>query len=91
VRHPNVPESLDGWTVLHRMFRFDRRGWDARDAERASATEREARELFTALSCEGELQAKIDKLALRDYLEPRGSYVSIVELGLYAPRRSTPS
>jgi hydrogen peroxide-dependent heme synthase len=95
------------------MFRFDRRGWDALDAGRASATEREARELFTAFSREGEsdfglaqmlghkadlmlthyarsfdalgeVQAKIDKLALRDYLEPRGSYVSIVELGLYA-------
>ena len=32
----------------------------------------------------GVVQAKVDKLALRDYLEPLGSYVSILELGLYA-------
>jgi chlorite dismutase len=94
------------------MFRFDRRGWDALDAERESAIQREAREFFTALSREGEsdiglaqllghkadlmlthyarsfdalgkVQARVDKLALRDYLEPADSYVSILELGLY--------
>jgi chlorite dismutase len=112
VRHPNVPESLDGWAILHRMFRFDRRRWDALDGEQRSAIEREARDLFTALPREGEsdfglaqlighkadlmlthyarsfdalgeVQAQVDKLALRDYLEPRDSYVSILELGLY--------
>jgi peroxiredoxin len=112
VRHPNVPESLDGWAILHRMFRFDRRRWDALDDEARSAIAHEARELFTALSREGEsdlglaqlighkadlmlthyarsfdalgeVQAQVDKLALREYLEPRDSYVSILELGLY--------
>jgi chlorite dismutase len=28
MRHPNVPESLDGWWILHRMFGFDRLAWD---------------------------------------------------------------
>jgi peroxiredoxin len=112
VRHPNVPESLDGWAILHRMFRFDRRRWDALPAERREAIANEAQVLFTALAAErdadlglaqilghkadlmitcyartfdalGETQARIDKLALRDYLEPADSYVSILELGLY--------
>lgn len=28
MRDPNVPESLEGWWILHRMFAFDRLGWD---------------------------------------------------------------
>jgi chlorite dismutase len=104
---------LDGWAILHRMFRFDRRRWDALGAERKAAVEREALDLFTSLARDpdadlglaqllghkgelmlthyarsfdalGEVQARVDKLALRDYLEPMESYVSILELGLYA-------
>ncbi len=113
MRHANVPESLDGWAILHRMFRFERRRWDALDAEKRRAVEREAAELFASLARDpdadvglaqllghkgelmlthyarsfdalGEVQARADKLALRDYLEPMESYVSILELGLYA-------
>jgi chlorite dismutase len=29
MRHPDVPETLDGWSILHRMFRFRRAGYDA--------------------------------------------------------------
>ena len=29
MRHHNVPESLEGWWILHRMFAFDRIGWDS--------------------------------------------------------------
>lgn len=29
MRDPNVPESLEGWWILHRMFALDRRAWDA--------------------------------------------------------------
>jgi hydrogen peroxide-dependent heme synthase len=112
VRHPNVPESLDGWAILHRMFRFDRRRWDALPPERREAIAREAQTLFTELAAGderdlglaqilghkadlmlthyartfdvlGEAQARVDKLALREYLEPADSYVSILELGLY--------
>jgi hydrogen peroxide-dependent heme synthase len=112
VRHPNVPEALDGWAILHRMFRFDRRRWDALDAERRATIEREAHALFAPLTRDpnadlgfaqllghkgelmlthygrsfdalGEVQAQADKLALREYLEPMESYVSILELGLY--------
>ncbi len=112
MRNPNVPESLDGWAILHRMFRFDRRRWDALGAERRQAIEREAAELFArfahaesadlglaqllghkgelmlthyarSFDALGEVQAQVDKLALRDLLEPMESYVSILELGLY--------
>jgi len=40
MRNPNVPESLDGWWILHRMFAFDRLGWDAlAEAERSAITQ----------------------------------------------------
>jgi chlorite dismutase len=29
MRNSNVPESLEGWWILHRMFTFDRLAWDA--------------------------------------------------------------
>jgi chlorite dismutase len=28
MRHPEVPETLDSWHILHRMFRFQRRAFD---------------------------------------------------------------
>jgi hydrogen peroxide-dependent heme synthase len=28
MRDPNVPESLESWWILHRMFAFDRLAWD---------------------------------------------------------------
>jgi chlorite dismutase len=112
VRHPDVPESLDGWAILHRMFRFDRRRWDLLDPGRRTAIEREAHAALAPLARDpdadlgfaqllghkgelmlthyarsfdalGEAQTLVDKLALRDYLEPMESYVSILELGLY--------
>lgn len=113
MRHANVPESLDGWAILHRMFRFDRRRWDALDDARRDWIQRDAAEAFAAFARDadadlglaqllghkgelmlthyarsfdalGEAQTKVDKLALRDFLEPQESYVSILELGLYA-------
>jgi hydrogen peroxide-dependent heme synthase len=37
MRDPNVPESLESWWILHRMFAFDRRSWDelAQDERKA--------------------------------------------------------
>ncbi|GAC1404036.1 MAG: heme-dependent peroxidase [Candidatus Velthaea sp.] len=112
MRHPSVPESLDSWSILHRMFRFDRRRYDALEALRKTEIEHEATALFETLARDtdadvglaqilghkadlmlthyaksfdalGEMQASVDKLALRDFLEPLSSYVSILELGLY--------
>jgi chlorite dismutase len=28
MRHPNVPESLEGWWILHRLYSFERILWD---------------------------------------------------------------
>ena len=50
MRHPNVPESLDSWCILHRMFRFDRRSWDAMEGPRRDAIAHDAIELFEALA-----------------------------------------
>ena len=112
MRHPNVPESLDGWSILHRMFRFDRRRWDALGHARQQTITAEAVALFDefagapetdcglsqllgdkgdvmltyyarSFDVLGVAQARTDKLALRDYLEPLSSYVSVLELGLY--------
>jgi chlorite dismutase len=112
MRHPNVPESLDSWSILHQMFRFDRRAFDALDARRRAQIGAEAVDAFAALAGEpdsdlglaqllghkadlmfthyaksfdelGAVQTRVDKLALRGYLQPVTSYVSILELGLY--------
>ena len=40
MRHPDVPESLDSWWILHRMFAFDRLAWDElAQTERAKIVE----------------------------------------------------
>jgi chlorite dismutase len=112
MRDPNVPESLDGWHILHRMFAFDRRRYDAlREAEREEIAAEATAALAPLHEAEGsdcalaqilghkadlmathyarsfdELgaqQTAFDKLALADYLLPRASYVSILELGMY--------
>lgn len=49
MRHPNVPESLESWWILHRMFAFDRLAWDAiPEAERRQIAE-EARAALSPL------------------------------------------
>ena len=112
MRHPAVPESLDSWHILHRMFRFDRRAFDAVPGSRRGEIAAEARTVLAPLAASqdgdvglaqllghkadfmvtnyartfddlGAAQTAFDKLALRDYLEPTSSYVSILELGLY--------
>ena len=43
MRHPDVPETLDSWHILHRMFRFNRRAFDALPASKRLAITDEAR------------------------------------------------
>jgi chlorite dismutase len=50
MRHPDVPESLDSWHILHRMFRFDRRRFDARSAGERAALASEATALLEPLA-----------------------------------------
>jgi hydrogen peroxide-dependent heme synthase len=109
---PEVPETLEGWSVLHQMFRLK---WPALRALAPSARSALAAEAVTQavgssqwddggsalvqlLGHKGDLmfihfrrsfedlscaQLALARSSLSDYLEPAGSYVSIVELGMY--------
>ncbi|HTU69534.1 MAG TPA: hydrogen peroxide-dependent heme synthase [Candidatus Baltobacteraceae bacterium] len=112
MRDPNVPESLEGWWILHRMFAFDRRSWDGLPEKRRAKYASHASDLFEHLQSgkdgdvglaqiighKGDLmlthyartydglayaQTLVDKLEAREYLQPLGSYVSVLELGMY--------
>jgi peroxiredoxin len=112
MRHPNVPESLDGWWILHRMFAFDRLAWDTLpQAERDGIVEKALAQLSPlkggketdvglaqllghkadlmlthySRDFDGLAQAQLlfDKTELSEFLTPAGSYVSVLELGLY--------
>jgi chlorite dismutase len=54
MRHPDVPESLDSWHILHRMFRFDRRRFDALPSERRSAIAHDATAALMPLAASAE-------------------------------------
>ncbi len=112
MRDPNVPESLEGWWILHRMFSLDRRTWDGLPEKRRNKYAVHAIDLVDHLknSDDGDLgltqivghkgdlmlthyartfddlayaQTLVDKLELREFLHPLGSYVSVLEIGLY--------
>ena len=57
MRHPDVPETLDSWHILHRMFRYKRRAYDALSASRRMAIADEARAYCETLagSSDGDL------------------------------------
>lgn len=109
---PAVPLTLDGWAVLHQLFRIDWTGWRSRDAATRDRVVGEAGKQLVAMEerdegqsaafallghkgdlmlthfrrgFDGVLQAELDvaQWGLTEFLEPAGSYVSVVELGLY--------
>ncbi|HEY6546384.1 MAG TPA: hydrogen peroxide-dependent heme synthase [Vicinamibacteria bacterium] len=108
---PRVPETLEGWSVLHQMFRVRWEAWQALpEADRRGRTEASAATLAgpggeegatalaTLLGHKGDLmfihfrrgfealqaaQLAVARSPLAPYLEPTGSYVSVVELGMY--------
>ncbi len=49
MRNPTVPEALDGWRILHRMFRFRRRAFDALAAGDRFEIAAQARSYFELL------------------------------------------
>src|SRR5581483_9774290 len=111
MRDPNVPESLEGWWILHRMFGLRRTAWDDLTEKRRSKFTDHAVDLVDHLkNGDGDLgltqlvghkgdlmlthyardfdglayaQTLVDKLELREFLVPLGSYVSVLEIGLY--------
>ena len=56
MRHPDVPETLDSWHILHRMFRYKRRAYDVLPASRRMTIADEARAYCElAASSDGDL------------------------------------
>ena len=49
MRNPNVPESLDGWHILHRMYRFDRARWEQVPGMHRDDLTRQAAMLFSQM------------------------------------------
>jgi chlorite dismutase len=62
MRHPAVPESLDSWHILHRMFRFRRRAFDALSADRRRAIADEARAYLEAQAADPDADASLAQL-----------------------------
>ena len=50
MRHPDVPETLDSWHILHRLFRFHRRPFDELPEECRADVVREAGAYFAPLA-----------------------------------------
>jgi hydrogen peroxide-dependent heme synthase len=109
---PKVPETLEGWSLLHQMFRVRWQAWSAlpaaerraRGSESVAALDgmnragESAVALSTLLGHKGDLmfihfrpsfealqaaQLAVTRLPIAPFLEPLGSYVSVVELGMY--------
>jgi chlorite dismutase len=62
MRHPEVPESLDGWHILHRMFRFERRAFDALPAVRRAEIAAEAAAFIAPLQTAPESDASLAQM-----------------------------
>lgn len=46
MRHPDVPESLEGWWILHRMFTLDRAGFQSQSQKKRDRFTGDAADLF---------------------------------------------
>jgi chlorite dismutase len=62
MRHPEVPESLDSWQILHRMFRFRRRAFDALPEARRTAIGREAVDYLETLAASSDGDAALAQI-----------------------------
>ena len=62
MRHPDVPETLDSWHMLHRMFRFKRRAYDALPAGRRDEIASAARTFLETLAGPSEGDASLAQL-----------------------------
>jgi peroxiredoxin len=112
MRNPNVPESLNGWHILHRMFRFDRNRWELLSGMQRDDLARQSTQLLSQMhsAYDGDvalahlighkadlmithyarsfeqlalLETKVDRLGMAVFLRPVGSYLSVLELGMY--------
>lgn len=110
MHNPNVPETLHGWSILHRLYTFDRRRWSGLTTDRQAAIQSEALRAFEKLESDGrhdlalcqvlggkgdlmlihyardfealaETEMIVSALEINDFLQPRYSYVSVLEVG----------
>ena len=108
---PAAPLTLEGYSILHQMFRVRRRDWRSLDVGRRTVLDDASRmfdamarrddgesALFSMLGHKGDLmivhfrrsfdelgeaELAVAGLAISDYFEPTGSYLSVIEIGLY--------
>jgi chlorite dismutase len=62
MRHPEVPETLDSWHILHRMFRFKRGSFDQLPFERRTAIAVRAGDCLAALAASSESDVSLAQL-----------------------------
>lgn len=113
---PAVPLTIEGFSMLHQMFRFDWKAWRRiaeNDRERIAsdavqtlgAMETSGHSaLYSQLGHKGDLmllhmrnsiddlnrlELQLARTELADFLEPKYSYVSVIELGLYESSAKT--
>jgi len=62
MRHPEVPETLDSWHILHRMFRFHRRAFDELPEQYRAQIARDAGEFLAPLDANAEGDVSLAQL-----------------------------
>ena len=62
MRHPDVPESLEGWWILHRMFTFDRLAWDKLPEQERTEIAREATSALEMLKAKDDADVGLAQL-----------------------------
>jgi chlorite dismutase len=62
MRHPDVPETLDGWHILHRMFRLRRRAFDALPAAQRAQLAQTARAYLEPLASSRDADVSLAQL-----------------------------
>jgi chlorite dismutase len=62
MRNPEVPETLDSWHILHRMFRFHRRSFDELPEDYRAEIAREAEAYFTPLAAAAETDVSLAQM-----------------------------
>jgi peroxiredoxin len=102
MRHPNVPETLEGWSLLHQMFRIRWEAWRALPSERRAALAREAAGLLSSMEADANgpsalvslLGHKGDLMLIhfrRDFEALQAAELTLAQTGLHAYLEPTTS
>ena len=102
MRHPNVPETLEGWSVLHQMFRVRWEAFRGLPKERRESLSREAADLLSSMEADAEgpsalvslLGHKGDLMLIhfrRDFERLQAAELAVAQTGLHAYLEPTTS